>query len=63
MTELWRARKTATLRWRFAALLVVLAMVGVLAAGALAQGGKSGLIGKLEGPEVVTDSANAPKAF
>jgi len=63
MTELWRARKTATLRWRFAALLVVLAMVGVLAAGALAQGGKSGLIGKLEGPEVVTDPANSPNVF
>ena len=63
MTELWRARKTATLRWRFAAPLVVLAMVGVLAAGALAQGGKSGLIGKLEGPEVVTDPANSPNVF
>ena len=63
MTELWRARKTATLRWRVAAPLVVLAMVGVLAAGALAQGGKSGLIGKLEGPEVVTDPAHSPNVF
>jgi peptide/nickel transport system substrate-binding protein len=35
----------------------------VVAAGALAQMGKSGLIGKLEGPEVVTDPAKQPTRF
>ncbi len=44
------------------ALVVGLLTIGV-AAGALAQMAKSGLIGKLEGPEVVTDQAKWPKAF
>jgi peptide/nickel transport system substrate-binding protein len=45
-------------------ILVAAGLCGVVAAGALAQGaGKSTLIGKLEGPEVVTDPAKAPKAL
>src|SRR5918995_2523164 len=53
MTRLWR---------RMLGLTVVVLVVAV-AAGAVAQGGKSPLIGKLEGPEVVTDPAKFPKAF
>jgi peptide/nickel transport system substrate-binding protein len=34
-----------------------------VAAGAFAQMSKSGLVGKLEGPEVVTDASKAPKSF
>ncbi len=44
------------------ALVVGLLTIGV-AAGALAQMSKSALIGKLEGPEVVTDAAKWPKTF
>jgi len=44
--------------------VVVAVLCGAIAAGALAQGaGKSTLIGKLEGPEVVTDAAKFPKTF
>src|SRR3989442_3568096 len=50
------------LRSRLTIALVVAAVTVVVAAGALAQS-KSSLIGKLEGPEVVTDSAKFPKAF
>jgi len=49
-------------RFLLIAVLAVAVLGGV--AGALAQSaGKSSLIGKLEGPEVVTDAAKAPKAF
>jgi peptide/nickel transport system substrate-binding protein len=46
-------------------MLAIGALSGAIAAGALAQsGGKtSSYIGKLEGPEVVTDPAKAPKTF
>ncbi len=53
-----------TLRSRLTVVLVAAGLCGVVAAGALAQGaGKSTLIGKLEGPEVVTDPAKTPKAL
>jgi peptide/nickel transport system substrate-binding protein len=53
-----------TLRSRLTITLLVAALVGAVAAGALAQGaGKTNLIGKLEGPEVVTDPAKSPKAL
>ena len=38
-------------------------LCGAVAAGALAQGAGKSLIGKLEGPEVVTDPAKFPKSF
>src|SRR2546421_9738652 len=50
------------LRSRLTIALAVAAVGVVAAAGALAQS-KSTLIGKLEGPEVVTDPAKFPKAF
>src|SRR5256885_10337504 len=50
------------LRSRLTIALAVAAVGVVAAAGALAQS-KSTLIGKLEGPEVVTDPARFPKAF
>jgi peptide/nickel transport system substrate-binding protein len=53
-----------TKRSRLTAILVVGALSAVIAVGALAQSaGKSTLIGKLEGPEVVTDSAKFPRTF
>jgi peptide/nickel transport system substrate-binding protein len=52
-----------TTRWRtLVTVLVVGVLSAVIAAGALAQSG-SKLIGKLEGPEVVTDAAKFPKTF
>ena len=53
------------LRSRLALTLAIGALSGAVAAGALAQsGGKTtSYIGKLEGPEVVTDPAKAPKTF
>jgi len=64
MTERDRTRKTRTLRSRLTVVLVVGALCGVVAAAALAQNaGKSALIGKLEGPEVVTDAAKLPKTL
>src|SRR5262245_62941156 len=48
---------------RFTLAIALLAALTVaVAAGALAQG-KSTLIGRLEGPEVVTDPAKLPKTF
>src|SRR5438034_11065873 len=45
-------------------IFVAAILCGAIAAGALAQSaGKSTLIGKLEGPEVVTDPARFPKSF
>ena len=56
-----RTPRIRTLRPRLTAVLVVGALSGVIAVGALAQSaGKSALIGKLEGPEVVTDPAKIP---
>jgi peptide/nickel transport system substrate-binding protein len=53
-----------TLRSRLTLTLAIGALSGVIAAGALAQsGGKSSYIGKLEGPEVVTDAAKLPKGL
>ena len=65
MTELRRMPWKRTLRSRLTLTLAIGALSGVIAAGALAQsGGKtSSYIGKLEGPEVVTDAAKAPKTF
>src|SRR5438876_9177974 len=56
------AKHRRTLRSRFTVTFVVGALVCLVAAGALAQvASKSSLIGKLEGPEVVTDPAKLPK--
>ncbi len=63
MTDLGRAPRTRQHRSRFVIALVVALLTTVVAAGALAQMGKSGLIGKLEGPEVVTDPAKQPAKF
>jgi peptide/nickel transport system substrate-binding protein len=63
MSDHWRTPRTRTLRSRLTIALVAGALSTVLAAGALAQMGKSGLIGKLEGPEVVTDPAKQPTRF
>src|SRR3989475_7992778 len=53
-----------TARSRLTVVLVAAILCGAIAAGALAQSaGKSTLIGKLEGPEVVTDPARFPKSF
>src|SRR6267378_2054558 len=51
-----------TPRSRVTIALVLGALTIAVAAGALAQG-KSTLVGKLEGPEVITDAAKAPKTF
>src|SRR5262249_42499308 len=49
---------------RFTAILVASLLSGARGVGALAQGpSKSSLMGKLEGPEVVTDAGKAPKTF
>jgi ABC-type transport system substrate-binding protein len=64
MMKLWPGPRMGTLRSRLTVVLVVAVLCGAIAAGALAQGaGKSSLIGKLEGPEVVTDPAKFPKSF
>src|SRR5438552_4062491 len=54
-----------TTRWsRLTAVLAVILLSGAIAVGALAQSAvKSSLVGKLEGPEVVTDAGKAPKTF
>src|SRR5258705_12685079 len=65
MTELRRMPLKRMLRSRLVLTLAIGALGGVIAAGALAQsGGKTtSYIGKLEGPEVVTDPAKAPRTF
>src|SRR4029453_617403 len=65
MTELRRMPWKRMLRSRLALTLAIGALSGAIAAGALAQsGGKTtSYIGKLEGPEVVTDPAKAPRTF
>jgi len=50
------------LQSRYTIALIAVALTVVVAAGALAQS-KSALIGKLEGPEVLTDPAKFPKTF
>jgi peptide/nickel transport system substrate-binding protein len=51
-------------RFRLTVALVVAALSIIVVAGALAQGaGKSSLIGKLEGPEVVTDATKFPRSL
>ena len=62
MTTRWRTVRNSPLRTRLAAVLVVAAFSGVVATSALSQTG-SKLIGKLEGPEIVTDASKFPKAF
>ena len=59
----WRRPRIRSLQSRVTAALVVAAVVGLVAAGALAQGAGKSLIGKLEGPEVVTDPAKFPKGL
>jgi len=64
MTELRRMPWKRTLRSRLTLTLAIGTLSGVIAAGALAQNaGKSTFIGKLEGPEVVTDAAKLPKSL
>ena len=54
--------KTRTFRFKLTIALVVGALTCV-AAAAIAQNAGKSLIGKLEGPEVVTDAAKFPKTF
>jgi peptide/nickel transport system substrate-binding protein len=63
MSELWRTRRIRTLRSRLTLALVAGALSAVVAAGALAASAGKSLIGKLEGPEVITDPAKFPKTF
>src|SRR5262252_4153729 len=63
MIDLRGALRTRTPRIRLSVLLLAMALSGAVAVGALAQVSKSALIGKLEGPEVVTDPAKFPKSF
>jgi peptide/nickel transport system substrate-binding protein len=64
MEQRRRWPRIRTLGSRLIVALVVAALSGALAVGALAQGAaKTTLIGKLEGPEVVTDPARFPKTF
>ena len=63
MSDHWRTPRTRTLRSRLTIALVAGTLSTVVAAGALAQMSKSALIGKLEGPEVVTDLAKQPKTL
>ena len=63
MTDLGRTPRTRQRRSRIVMALLVGLLTTLAAAGALAQMGKSGLIGKLEGPEVVTDPAKFPKTL
>jgi ABC-type transport system substrate-binding protein len=63
MREGQRRPRTRSLRSRLSIVLMAGALSIAVAAGAFAQMSKSGLVGKLEGPEVVTDASKAPKAF
>src|SRR3989442_293276 len=62
MTQLWRTPRRGTLRSRLTIALLVALLTALVAAGALAQS-KSALIGKLEGPELITDPGKFPKTF
>src|SRR5438105_13966200 len=55
--------QTRTLRSKLTIALVVGALISIAAAAAIAQNAGKSLIGKLEGPEVVTDAAKLPKTF
>src|SRR5437667_8088105 len=61
--ERGRLMKTRTFRSKLTIALAVGALTCVVAAAAIAQNAGKSLIGKLEGPEVVTDAAKAPKTF
>jgi len=62
MGKLWQKPQAGAVRSRLMVTLLAAALVGAAAAGALAQVvSKSNLVGKLEGPEVVTDPAKVPK--
>ena len=63
MTGLGQSPRTRQRRSRIVMALLVGLLVALGAAGAIAQVGKSSLIGKLEGPEVVTDAGKWPKSF
>src|SRR5512132_3208572 len=63
MVDLGRTPRTRQRRSRFLIALLVGLLTTAVTVGAMAQGGKSGLIGKLEGPEVVTDPAKFPKTL
>ncbi len=64
MSQRRHTHPTRLFRSRIAVALIVGVLGCVIAVGAFAQsGGKSTLIGKLEGPEVVTDPAKVPKTF
>ena len=62
MVDLGRMPRTRRRRSRFLIALLVGLFTTMVVAGAMAQAGKS-LIGKLEGPEVVTDPAKVPKTL
>src|SRR2546422_3603496 len=55
--------QTRTLRSKLTIALAVGALTCIVAAAAIAQNAGKSLIGRLEGPEVVTDAAKAPKTF
>ena len=62
MANLWHRPQTGMLRSRLMVTLLVGALICVVAAAALAaDASKSTLIGKLEGPDVITDPAKFPK--
>ncbi len=68
MIRLWPTGKTIAVRSSLAAMLLVLAVDGAVGRGAAAGTASEGsvgsaLIGKLEGPEVITDPAKFPKTF
>ena len=64
MANLWHRPQTGMLRSRLMVTLLVGALICVVAAAALAaDASKSTLIGKLEGPDVITDPAKFPKKF
>src|SRR5258706_7346737 len=63
MTGLGQSPRTRQRRSRIVMALLAGLLVALGAAGAIAQVGKSSLIGKLEGPEVVTDAGKWPKSF
>ncbi len=62
MGKFWQKPQAGAVWSRLMVTLLTAALVGVAAAGALAQvASKTNLVGKLEGPEVVTDPAKVPK--
>src|SRR5260370_19748627 len=64
VANLWHRPQTGMLRSRLMVTLLVGALICVVAAAALAAGAsKSTLIGKLKGPDVITDPAKVSKKF